>query len=250
MDWSKAKTPVYLLIIIALTIGFFVYSYDFDRNSVVYWDRTNPDKNKAMNDNIKKLLGDQENHIPKADIVCEINAGDLKAENLYLDNPDCNIGASSSNSAWPNGRVWHVAADSDIEIIGNIRSKGTLIVDFKGASGTVRISTKSGESDSFRGDSSLGLMVINGGNVEFTKDAEKYNGIIFAPGSSSSGGTVSFAEGGASIKIRGSIVADQINFHPRTKDSRGYAVTIYTDAQILGSTLPGFENIMSVIIYQ
>lgn len=33
MDWSKAKTPVFLLIIIGLTIGFFVYSYDFDRHA-------------------------------------------------------------------------------------------------------------------------------------------------------------------------------------------------------------------------
>jgi len=60
--------------------------------------------------------------------------------------------------------------------------------------------------------------------------------------------TISFEEGGSSVKIKGSIVSDTICFNPRQNGLNGYGVSIYSDQKVLNSALPGFENLMKVII--
>ena len=218
-----------------------LYSYDFDEDSIIFWDKAN--KNEAMKKSINDLIS-----IPQPAIVCpdgKLTAGALSGGNLYLDNPNCDPTTATFDQVWPNGRVWYMKANSDIEIKAAIKKKGTIIIDSNNH--TVKISTKSG---SFSSDGSqLGLIVINGGNVQFTTTAQAYNGIIFAPGNQDSctDGNINFDKDGSPIKIKGSIVASCINFQSRSKENGKYAVTIYSDARLLNSVLPGFENIMPVI---
>ena len=70
---------------------------------------------------------------------------------------------------------------------------------------------------------------------------------MFVPGSSSGGGQITFAEGGKPLKIRGSLVANVINFNARERDKNGYSVSIYSDSRILNSRLPVFSSLMDVI---
>ncbi|MCX6809947.1 MAG: hypothetical protein NTZ65_04365 [Candidatus Berkelbacteria bacterium] len=158
-----------------------LYNYQFDKNSVIYWDDSNKDKNKTMYDNIQRFMPNASGVLP--DNTCNITAtGQLKGA-LYLDNANCKIHENIKSSFWPNGRVWYYKATGDNETIninGPIYGKGTVIVDFNGKSnGIVNILTT---DTGFTDNDYLGLIVINGGKVKFTPTCTKFNGIVFAPG--------------------------------------------------------------------
>lgn len=222
-----------------------LYNYNFDKNSVLFWDTTNAMKNKSLEDNISSLTGT--NPPP---VVCPQISQDslLTGKDVYLDSPNCQINSNSlsQNRTWPAGRVWIIRASGDINIGATFHRQGTIIIDFQGGSGNVNISTKSGSFS----DAKLGLMVIRGGRVVFGQAAQEFNGLIFAP--SSHDCTISFEEGGSPILIKGSLVSDTICFNSREKTGSGmtsqYAVSIYSDQSILNASLPGFENLLPVIV--
>jgi len=159
-----------------------LYNYYFDQNSVFYWqnDPSSSDyqyKNKELTQSINKLTATSN----RPAVVCDLsNQGALSSGNqVYLNNKDCNINAASDNS-WPNGRVWYLKPTGDITIGATLHGQGTIIIDYQNlSSGTVGVSTK---IDDFPDGTKLGLIVINGGKVLFTKDCQKFNGVIFAPG--------------------------------------------------------------------
>lgn len=161
-----------------------LYNYDFDPESLIYWDRTNLDKNAQMYENIKKYISD-----PKPEIVCDfaslgLTKSVLASGNFSLGDTRCNPrGSVSANSLFPNGRVWYYRAsqdDSTISLDATFRNKGTLIIDFQDYQvGDVPVVSIKKNS---RDDSYLGLIVINGGNVVLDRNLEKFNGIIFVPG--------------------------------------------------------------------
>lgn len=161
-----------------------LYNYDFDPESLIFWDRTNPDKNKQMFENIKKYISD-----PKPEIVCDFGALGLSKDefgsgSFALSNNDCNPnGATTVNELFPNGRVWYYKAsssDSVIDLGATFSGKGTVIIDFQdyryGAVPAVNIKRN------VDGNNYLGLIVINGGNVVLSRDLTTFNGIIFVPG--------------------------------------------------------------------
>jgi hypothetical protein len=65
--------------------------------------------------------------------------------------------------------------------------------------------------------------------------------------SSGTNGQIIFEEDGGPIKIRGSLVANQVIFNARNKGSQKYSVRIYSDKNVLASRLPGFSDIMTII---
>ncbi|OQA52623.1 MAG: hypothetical protein BWY43_00412 [candidate division WS2 bacterium ADurb.Bin280] len=224
-----------------------LYGYIFDKNSLIYWDKTNRDKNIQMEQNISRYISD-----PKMEVVCTIYSGEFDhGGNFNLHSKNC-AGANSSptseeKSLYPAGRVWYYKLQSgdspDFELKRKFKGKGTLIVDFeKHPGGKITISKEI--------DATLGLIVINGGNVVFDDSATKYNGIIFVPGDNSSsvnGGKIIFEADGEPVMIKGSLVANEIVFNKRRKGSNGYAVEIYSDAKILLSLLQGFETFSSIV---
>jgi hypothetical protein len=233
-----------------------LYNYYFDQESVIFWDRGNQDKNAAMENNISRILGTESS---RPDDLCVLpsllSANRLSgAPPVYLNNKSCSLIGVDNSSVWPSGRVWYLKAISDIEISSTIAKGGTLVVDFSDASyvPTVKINTQ--END-FANDSFLGLIVINGGRVEFTADAEYFRGAVFVPGRSDSDpqrlegeGRIIFAEDGRPLKIRGSLIADEIDFNKRQKNDKEYAVSVYSDSALVNSRIPGFEKLMSVLI--
>lgn len=62
------------------------------------------------------------------------------------------------------------------------------------------------------------------------------------------GGEIIFEKDGKAIRVRGSLVANQIDFNPREKNSQRYAAMIYSDSKVLYSALPGFETLVNVMI--
>jgi len=159
-----------------------LYNYDFDPESLIFWDRTNPDKNTQMYKNIKKYISD-----PKPEIVCDFGAlGLTKAEFasglFYLNNGDCNPNSVGS-ALFPNGRVWYYRAsssDSVIDFGATFSGKGTIIIDFQDYRfGPVPVVNINRNID---GNNYLGLIVINGGNVVLSRNLTRFNGIVFVPG--------------------------------------------------------------------
>jgi len=230
-----------------------LYGYEFDQNSVLWWDRGSADKNKAMYDNIHDLISD-----PKPEMVCTLadspaGRGSFQLSNIFLNSNNCaNIAEQPTQNLWPDGRVWYLKTTSDITISSSsISGNGTVIIDYGGTEGkTVTIDTS---IDSFR-SGVMGLMVINGGKVNFAAGATGFKGVIFVPGKTSGtdpGGEISFEPNGQPLDIRGSLVADKITFNVRQKDSSTqYAARIYSDAKVLNTHLPGFRNIMAVVLGQ
>jgi len=222
-----------------------LYNYNFDKNSVLYWDKSNVMKNKLLENNISALAGTN----PPPVVCSQSGQNSLSAgKDVYLDNPNCQINSSSlsQDRTYPAGRVWVIRAQGNVELAAAFHRQGTIIIDFQGNGGTVNISTLLG---SFT-DAKLGLIVIGGGKVVFGREAQEFNGLIFAP--SSSDCTISFEEGGKSIQIQGSLVSDTICFNSREKTGAGmfsqYSVSVKSDQSILNSGLPGFENLLPVII--
>lgn len=216
-----------------------LYNYFFDRDSVMFWDKDNKN-NPQMQDNIRRILG--------SDIACEMSGygiSNLSGNNLYLGNQDCNIQQATTNQVWPSGRVWYFKPISDVHLGATIWETGTIIIDFSGnpTAKSVYIETR---NNNFQNNSKLGLIVLNG-NVVFTKDAERFDGLVFVPGSSNSdSGKIIFKEDGEPIKIHGSLVANQVQFAKRKNGVR-YSVAIYSDSSILNTRLPGFERLMDII---
>lgn len=232
-----------------------LYNYDFDENSLIYWDRANADKNKQMFENISKYISD-----PKPEIVCDMKALGLSKSSFtrpfYSRNGSCNPGGITfSSTLYPKGRVWYYEADplvdgNQIDLDTFFFGTGTVIIDFakydSGETPVVNIKKIGASYSDYAG--SLGLMVINGGNVVLSDELSRYSGIIFVPGSQSgSGGKVEFSQDGKSLTINGSIVADRINFNTRQKNAKGYGATIYYNSKVL-SALPGFESVSSVLL--
>jgi len=227
-----------------------LYNYSFDKNSVLYWDNNKSTadyeyKNKELTESIKKLTGPN----PPPEVCPPISASDIAdGKHVFLNNENCVIGEDPISNTWPDGRVWYLRASGDVELSATFHSRGTIIIDYAGGTpGNVRISTL---KEDFPDNAALGLIVINGGNVLFANAAQKFNGIIFDPGTagSSQSCTISFEEGGNPVKVSGSLVSDTICFKPRLKSSSGYSVSIYSDQKILNSSLPGFENLMKIIV--
>jgi hypothetical protein len=215
-----------------------LYNYFFDKDSVMFWDGKN---NPQMQDNLNRILAGP------ADIVCDTaDISNLESgHNLYLGNQNCQIQQSTTNQVWPTGRVWHFKPTSDVHLGATISESGTIIVDFQGSPKSVYIETKDGN---FQGNAKLGLIVLNGKAV-FTKDAERFDGLVFAPGNNESdSGKIIFEENGNPIKIHGSLVANQVQFAKRNKNGQKYSVAIYSDSSILNIRLPGFEKLMDIII--
>ena len=215
-----------------------LYNYEFDKDSVVYWDETNRDRNKAMEENIRRLVAD-----PKPEIVCKVsNLNAFETGQVNLNSNDCNLSSQpGTNIKWPNGRVWYLKTNTSsdqVEIGSSIRGRGTIIID---GPGKAVISTSASD---YPNDSSFGLIAINGAKVEFGTNAERFNGIVFAPTGSPC--SIEFIKDGKAMKIRGSLVGENICFNPRNKAGNRYAVSIYADASILKLPLPGFENFISV----
>ncbi len=222
-----------------------LYNYNFDKNSVLYWDKSNVMKNKSLEENINSLTGTN----PPPVVCSQISQNSLSGgKDVYLDNPNCQINSSSLSQSrtYPAGRVWIIRAQGNVDLAATFHRQGTIIIDFQGNGGTVNISTALGSFS----DAKLGLIVIGGGKVVFGQGAQEFNGLIFAPSSSSC--TISFEEGGSSIQIKGSLVSDTICFNSREKTGLGmssqYSVSILIDQGILNSGLPGFENLLPVII--
>lgn len=157
-----------------------LYNYDFDKDSLIYWDRTNADKNKQMYDNIKKYISD-----PKPEIVCTLNStAPFGSAIFYLNNKDClSDGGANGGSLYPNGRVWYYRAsqaNNVINLTASFRGKGTLIIDFTDYThGDVPIVNI---KRNVTGSNYLGLIVINGGNVVLGTNVTQFNGIVFVPG--------------------------------------------------------------------
>ena len=229
-----------------------LFGYKLDENSVQFWDPANRDKNARMDAIIGKLTSGPP-YDPAVCVLPSINA--ISGNTLNLANQNCQI-ANSSNNTYPDGRVWYVPSSvvlsSDIEIKGKIYGKGTIIIDY-GQAGTavptVKLSTSA--NDFSPEGSSLGLILVNGGQVEFGSDCAMYKGIVFVPGdkNNSSSGSIIFAEGDQAqrMKIFGSIVADKIKFAGRGGGNGDYSVAIYSDSQILNSPPPGFREVAEVV---
>jgi hypothetical protein len=214
------------------------YDYDFDKSSVIYWDSGNEYKNKQMTDNINKYTSTSS----RPGIVCELsNTGALKSA-LNLNNKDCSLNMTDTSNVYPDGRVWYLKSNSGTIDIGkpdgsstNVNGRGTIIID---TDSLVRINGLN-----FGSQASLGLVVIGGGRVEFSKYASFYRGVIFNPSSSESGGKISFetGEGAKAIRIYGSLVADTIEFSPRSRTAADdYSIMIYSDSKTLNQPLPVF----------
>lgn len=231
-----------------------LYNYNFDEDSLIYWDRTNADKNEQMYQNINKYISS-----PKPSIVCDMKSLGLSKASFsnvfYTKNKDCNpSGVTYSSDLYPNGRIWYYKAEpsvdgNEITLNTHFIGTGTIIFDFSaygsGSTPVVNVKKIGASYSDYLG--SLGLIVINGGNVSLADSLQRYAGIIFVPGSQSgSGGEINFVQGGKSLTINGSLVADKIVFNTRQKNNKGYGAMIYSNSKILAS-LPGFEAISSVL---
>lgn len=167
-----------------------LYKYYFDQNSVLYWDNSSSTseteyKNKQMTESIKSLIDN------KPSEFCDLSGlsnEDVKymlsdTKDAYLNNRNCFINqapVTDSSNIYPNGRVWYLTPSGDITLSATLHNQGTIIVDYKNLNaGTVRIATKNSD---FTTGAKIGLIVINGGKVLFTKEAEAFNGVIFDPG--------------------------------------------------------------------
>jgi len=226
-----------------------LYNYYFDTQSVLFWDRTNRDKNKTMEENIARIIGEEGN---RPDNFCELdNINALRGQTVYLNNKNCAISQADNSNIWPNGRVWYIKATSDIEISSRIAKGGTIVVDFGDTSADYKVMINTQKND-FPNNSFLGLILINGGNIEFTRDATYFRGITFSPGrSGGGGGRVVFAQDGESLLVRGSVIADEIDFNKRRKDNnKKYAVSVYLDGALINARIPGFEKLMDIIVGQ
>ena len=225
-----------------------LYGYSFDKNSALYWDLSNTQKNTQMKASIDKLI-----NFPRPDIVCSLNSTDLSGGNYFLDNPDCHISSSSQKKLWPNGRVWYLkaaAGQSSINFTGTINGRGTLLVDFRSVGGTPVLNLRNLQ---FANGASLGIILVGGGNVNFAGDCTNFNGLIFAPGKDTPpylGGEIIFEKDGSPIQIKGSLVANRVRFNPRDKGSSQFAVSISVNQALLNTPLPGFDSISSVIFDQ
>lgn len=218
-----------------------LYNYSFDRSSALYWDASNTEKNDKMNRAISILTSAQ-----KPDVVCNLSQASLGSGNYFLNNPNCQIKSSSSSKIWPNGRVWLVKATGSINLNGSINGRGTLLVDFSSAPA----SSLNLQNLSFAKDASLGIILTGGGSVAFDTNCSEFRGLVFAPGANGNGGEIGFAKDGSALKISGSLVANQINFNPRSKNGSQYAVSISTDQNLLNSPLPGFDALSTVVFGQ
>ncbi len=232
-----------------------LYGYYFDKESVVYWGDSasggsDEYKNKIMADNISKYTA-----TATPDIECKLSdANKLKTSPLNFQTNDCaNLGSmADKGDSWPNGRVWYLSTETNTINLGptngsaaNVYGRGTLIVDFKNEGANKVIINNL----SFVDQAKLGLIVL-GGDVEFSRSATSFKGIIFNPSNSSrntySGGKVTFISEGEPLKIYGSIVAEEIAFNKRKK-SGSYGIAIYSDAKLMNQPLPAFEGINSVL---
>ncbi|MDH4358528.1 MAG: hypothetical protein OEV37_01075 [Candidatus Berkelbacteria bacterium] len=237
------------------------YNYQIDKNSVTFWNSNLLDKNRVMQNKITGLISQ-----PRPDVTCAFDDFDSDPDNntsfvrsrlaavsgnFYLDNDNCQPAGTLASGRWPSGRVWYIKPNADITIKTAFQGKGTLIIDFAGITGRVpKVILETNLSD-FSSGSMLGLMVINGGQVEISKTATYFRGIIFVPGkpAPNPGGEVIFVEDplASAVEVHGSIVANKITFGRRNRGTKLYAVAIFNDAKVLNSPPIGFENIAGIV---
>jgi len=157
-----------------------LYSYSIDQSSVAYWDGANSVKSKAMQANIDRIIGNEvsrpENFCDMGNDISTLSDGKL----IYLTNQDCQINISGLTNIWPDGRVWYFKPTGDVDLSATIMKSGTLVFDFSAAvNSSVRIGTIASD---FASGANIGVILINGGNVVFTKKSNTFNGMIFVPG--------------------------------------------------------------------
>lgn len=237
-----------------------LYNYYFDKNSVIAWgDEAEGGSDKYKNSMMKSTLDSYTKTTGAPEDRCKLsNSGQLgsdgKPVNLQLSNCSQFNTNSTVDDAWPNGRMWYLnvtssgAQNIDIGKSGlttNVYGRGTIFVNFDNGrnDNTVTINNLN-----FVSNAKMGV-VVTGGGVVFSRQARSFKGIVFNPRAegSSSGGKISFIKDGRMLKIYGSLVADEIEFNPRSRESAEYGIMIYNDAALMNQPLPGFEGINSVV---
>lgn len=164
-----------------------LYNYSIDQNSVAYWNSTaGQPKSKIMQENIDRIIGTP---VKRPENFCDVtaNIGLLASGSLYLNNDSCQINAAASSNKWPEGRVWYFKPTGDVDLSAKIMTSGTMVFDFADAqSSNVNVTFHDGSTvgkpADFVSGAYLGIILINGGNVKFTKDCQMFNGMIFVPG--------------------------------------------------------------------
>jgi len=229
------------------------YDYNFDKNSVIYWDSTNSIyKNSQMQQSLEAYT-----KIPAPEVVCTESATDLGgsgARLLNLQTKNCTNFKTSptTDETWANGRVWYVEVTaSDIStidigksgVLTNIYGHGTIFVNFNNGRDDNNVIVNNLK---FADGAKMGL-VVTGGRVSFSAEAQSFKGAIFNPG-----GKISFVKDGRPMKIYGSLVSDEIEFNSRQKSfdetTQEYGIMIYNDAALLNQPLPGFEGLNSITL--
>lgn len=235
-----------------------LYNYYFDENSVIAWGNSdNGGDDKYKNSAMKTAL-DSYTKTPAPEDECAVQSSKFGSAggfvNLQLSNCNGINTNSSTDQSWPNGRMWYANVSSsgiqnvDIGKSGSttkVYGRGTIFVNFNNGrtDNTVTINNL----DFTASGAKMGIVVI-GGDVVFSKYARSFKGIIFNPKAegASSGGKISFTKDGRMLKIYGSLVADEIELNPRSRESAEYGIMIYNDAALMNQPLPGFEGINSV----
>ncbi len=237
-----------------------LYNYYFDKNSVIAWgNQAEGGNDKYKNSTMKSALDSYTKSVGAPEDRCKLSsAGQLgsdgKPMNLQLNNCSQFNTNAAIDDTWPNGRMWYLKVTGDgtqnIDIgksgfATNIYGRGTIFIDFDNgrSDNTVTINNLN-----FISSAKMGV-VVTGGGVVFSKQARSFRGIVFNPRAegASSGGKILFTKEGRMLKIYGSLVADEIEFNPRSRESAEYGIMIYNDAALMNQPLPGFEGINSLV---
>lgn len=218
-----------------------VEGYKIDPNATIAWQKNDVNKNAAMSSAIANI---SQNATDISQITGTFNlnpmpdqAGNLNPRSVQID---------SSN---PEGRVWNYTGPTDLVLTGvKFLGKGTLLVRGK----NVII----GSGVTVSSPNNLGLIVVDGGGVTISADAEAFSGVIFCPGtmasaqnrlSGSKDGLVTIEGGTNQLIFRGSIVADSLDLQTRSIGPSGFGVALRYDQRVYQSPPPGFSNLGIVV---
>lgn len=208
--------------------------YRIGNDSVLFWDASNPVKNKQLEKNLKRLEGER---------AKPWNVSSFSGGNLFLDtnqlSPDqaCTIPAGCSPPG--DGQVWRVPGSLNISAGQlTVKGRGTIIVP-----GDLTLRGSLG----YQGlNDSIGFIVR--GNVIFAPGGaapQRIAGGYFTPQ------TIFFNETGPGaaastqvIEVKGSLVADLFNFTGRdggNPSSATYRIKLEYDNRVSTFPPPGFE---------
>jgi hypothetical protein len=236
-----------------------LYNYYFDKGSVIAWGNSdNGGDNKYKNSAMKASL-DSYTKNPAPEDRCVVTQDKLEGGSVYYLNlqlSDCSKlnTTNTVDNAWPDGRVWYVNVTGSGQ--QNVYIGKTNATTKVYGRGTIFVNFTNGRSDNlvtinnlnFVDNAKMGV-VVTGGSTVFSKQARSFRGIVFNPRAdgATSGGKISFTKDGRMLKIYGSLVADEIEFNPRSKETAEYGIMIYSDAALLNQPLPGFQGINFVV---